>query len=127
MLTSNVKNAIQNSKSWVLATAGETPNVVTIMFHEMDDQDNLIFYQVFMNKTIDNIKAGSSVAILVNPEGSMEGYQIKGTATYSTDAALVQKGNAMASPMGLTVTGAVIVSPQEVYVLTPGPDNGKRL
>ena len=126
-LNEQVKDCLSNTKSWVLATCGDTPNVVTIMFHEIGEQDELVFYHVFMKKTIENIKAGSTAAVLVNPEGKMEGYQLKGAASYTTDPAYIARGNAMAEKVGLHVSGAVIVNVDTVIVLTPGPDNGKVL
>ena len=125
MIADKVKETLGNSRTWVLATAGETPNVVTTAFHEIGAGDQLIFYQVFLNKTVENVKAGSDAAVLANPDGSMEAYQLKGKASYTTDPELVAKGNAMAAPMGLEVKGAIVVDVDTVYVLTPGPDNGK--
>jgi predicted pyridoxine 5'-phosphate oxidase superfamily flavin-nucleotide-binding protein len=127
MLPDQVKKILRESQVWVLATAGETPNVVTTMFHEIDEDDNLIFYQVFLNKTVENIKAGSSAAVLVNPAGKMEGYQLKGAASYTTNPEIVAHGNIMSGKVNLTTKGAVVIKVEKIYILTPGPDNGKLL
>ena len=128
MLNEKVKNCLQAMPLWTLATTGNTPNIVIIKFHEIDDQENLVFYQVFMNTSVENIKTNPHVAVLAsNPENPMEAYQVNGTATYSDDAAIVAKGNALASAMGLTAKGAIIVKPGEVIVRTPGPNAGKPL
>jgi hypothetical protein len=58
---------------------------------------------------------------------TLTGYQLKGTAQYSTDQPLVEEGNAITKNYNLTTKGAVIVNIDKVIVLSPGPDNGKVL
>lgn len=125
-LNENVTKLLEETKAWILATCGDGPNAVAVFFTEVED-GRLVVYDVFMKKTLANLAQNNKVAITVYSDQTLEGYQIKGTAAYSTDAALLEKGNAMASKFNLTVKGALLVDADQVYVLTPGPSNGQML
>lgn len=120
-----VKNLLDAEKAWVLATQGETPNAVPILFKKVVGDDELVLFDVFMNTTISNLRSNGKAAVSVYNCETLEGYQIKGDASYSTDAALVAEGNAMTAPFHLTAKGAVRLKVREVIVCTPGPDIGK--
>lgn len=126
-LNEKAKDFLNETQTWILATTGETPNAVPIFFRKIDEDDNLVLFQVFMNKTIQNIQKNACVAITVFNDKTLQGYQLKGVATYTTDATLVAEGNAISNAFKLTTTGAVIIRVQETIVLTPGSDNGKTL
>jgi len=126
-LNENVKNLLNNTKTWVMSTKGDTPNAVPILFKKVNDDDSLILLDVFMKTSLENIKSNSQAAVSVWDESTLEGYQLKGLATYTTDPAVVEAGNAITSKFNLTTKGAVIVKVNEVTVLTPGPDNGKKI
>jgi hypothetical protein len=128
MLKEPARKLLQESNMWILATSGDTPNLVPIMFHELDDEDRLVFYQVFMNETVENIKSGSSASVLVmGAPGTMEGYQLRGSATYTTAPDVIAKGNTMSNKFNLATKGAVIVSVEKTIIMTPGLNNGKNL
>lgn len=126
-LNENVKTLLNNTKTWVMSTKDIAPNAVPILFKKVADDDTLILFDVFMKKSIENIKKNALVSVTIYDENTLEGYQLKGNATYSTDAALVAEGNSITSAFKLTTKGAVIVKVNETFVLTPGPDNGKTL
>lgn len=123
-LNSQVTKLLEETKTWVLSTCGEKPNAVPVFFTSMKD-GALVLYDVFMNKTLDNIKKNDNVAVTVFNDSTLQGYQIKGTAKYTTENSLVEEGNAITSKFNLPTKGALIVQAQEVYILSPGPDNGK--
>lgn len=110
---------------WLLATYGDKPNAAPIAFKKIDENGNMVLFDVFMKKTVENLSKNSSVAISAYNDKTLQGYQVKGTAVYSTDKALLAEGDAAAAPLGLKTKGAVIVTVQEVYIQTPGPDVGK--
>lgn len=126
-LNEKAKKFLNETKTWILATTDDTPNAVPIFFKRIDDEDNLILFQVFMNKTIQNIQKNACVAVTVYNDETLQGYQLKGSATYTTDASLVAAGNAISSAFKLTTKGAVIIRVNETIILTPGVDNGKIL
>lgn len=126
-MVNNVKKLLSNSKIWVMSTKDDSPNAVPILFKKIADDDSLVLYDVFMKKSIDNIKKNSLVSVTIYDENTLEGYQLKGTGTYTADKAIVEEGNAMTSKFKLVTKGAVIVKANETYILTPGGDNGKKL
>lgn len=125
-LAPQVKQLLETQKTWILATAGDQPNATAVFFTKVRDSE-LVLYDVFMKKTLENLKQNEKVCInaYIFEEGRLEGYQIQGTAKYCTDEDIVKEGNTITSKMNLTTKGAVIVSVKEVYNATPGPDNGK--
>ncbi|ADK16803.1 pyridoxamine 5'-phosphate oxidase family protein [Clostridium ljungdahlii] len=123
-LDENVKKLLNESKAWIMSTMDTTPNAVPILFKKMDNEDNLILFDVFMKKSIENIKKNSQIAITIYNDETLEGYQLKGTATYSIDSKLLEEGNSITSKINLTTKGAVIVNVKETFILTPGPNNG---
>ncbi|QGZ99229.1 pyridoxamine 5'-phosphate oxidase family protein [Dehalobacter restrictus] len=127
ILNENVSKLLNEAKTWTIATIGETPNAVPILFKKVRTDESLVLFDVFMQKTLDNIVKNNNVAVTVYNESTLEGYQIKGTAEYSTAKDLVDEGNAATSAFKLTTKGAVIVKIKQVIVLTPGPDIGKVL
>lgn len=127
-LNENVKALFNSTKIVVLATADSTAtNAVPILFKKFVGDDTIVLFQVFMNNTITNIQQNPSVAITFYNGETLEGYQIKGTATYTTDAKLIEEGNAVTSKFGLATRGAVKIKVEEIIVQTPCPDNGKKL
>ena len=126
-LPENVRKLLDATALWVLTTSDEEPNGAPIFFKKIDEQGNLVMFDLFMNKTKQNVcKNGKGTVVVYNSE-TLEGYQIKGTASYVTDEALVAEGNVVASRMGVPVVGAVVVKPETIVVQTPGGENGKLL
>ncbi len=78
-----------------------------------------------------NIRAnGGKIAISAYDAQSLEGYQIKGTAEYVTEGAVVDTFKAMVEKMfngAATAKGALIITPAKVIVTTPGADNKKEI
>ncbi len=122
-----VKNVLNNAKTWIMATVNATPNAVPIFFKKVAEDGSLVLFDVFMNKSTENIAKNPKVSIVAYDEGTMEGYQLKGTAVYSADPKVIAEGNAMTESFKLTTKGAVLVKVEETIVLTPGGDNGKTL
>ena len=83
-LNDAVKELLGSAKTWVIATQGDTPNAVPILFKKVVEDDELVLFDVFMDTTIANIKKNGKVAISVHNDETLEGYQIKGDANYTT-------------------------------------------
>ncbi|MQN00510.1 MAG: pyridoxamine 5'-phosphate oxidase family protein [bacterium LCO1.1] len=117
---------------WDLATcANGEPNVVPVAFKDVTDDGKLVVGDVFLETTLNNIKAnGGKIAISVYDAKNLEGYQIKGTAEYVTEGAVVDTFKAMVEKMfngAATAKGALIITPEKVIVTTPGAENKKVL
>ena len=117
---------------WNLATcANGEPNVVPVAFKDVTEGGKLVVGDVFLETTLNNIKANDGkIAISVYNAHKLEGYQIKGTAEYVTEGAIVDTFKAMVEEMfkgAATAKGALIITPEKVIVTTPGADNKKEI
>lgn len=117
---------------WDLATCADgEPNVVPVAFKDVTEDGKLVVGDVFLETTLNNIKANNGkIAISVYDPQNLEGYQIKGTAEYVTEGAVVDTFKAMVEKMfngAATAKGALIIVPEKVIVTTPGADNKKVL
>ena len=117
---------------WNLATcANGEPTVVPVAFKDVTEGGKLVVGDVFLETTLNNIKANDGkIAISVYNAQKLEGYQIKGTAEYVTEGAIVDTFKAMVEEMfkgAATAKGALIITPEKVIVTTPGADNKKEI
>ena len=131
MMNENVVNLLKSSM-WDLATcANGEPNVVPVAFKDITEDGKLIVGDVFLETTLNNIKANNGkIAISVYDPQNLEGYQIKGSAEYVSEGAVVDTFKAMVEKMfngAATAKGALIITPEKVIVTTPGADNKKVL
>ncbi len=127
MLTEAVKKVLAENM-WDLATCSNNqPNVVPIAFKDVTADGKLVIGDVFLETTLKNLQAnGGKIAISVYNATSLEGYQIKGTAEYVTSGELVETFKNAVETMfhgAATAKGALIVTPEQVIVTTPGAEN----
>ena len=120
------------SGMWNLATCADgEPNVVPVAFKDVTEDGKLVVGDVFLETTLNNIKANDGkITISVYDAQNLEGYQIKGTAEYVTEGALVDTFKAMVEDMfkgAATAKGALVITPSKVIVTTPGADNKKEI
>ena len=131
MLNESVVKLLK-SGMWDLATCADgEPNVVPVAFKDVTGDGKLVVGDVFLETTLNNIKAnGGKIAISVYDAQNLEGYQIKGTAEYITEGAVVDTFKAMVEEMfhgAATAKGALIITPSKVIVTTPGAENKKEI
>lgn len=127
MLTEAVKKVLTENM-WDLATCSDNqPNVVPVAFKDVTADGKLVIGDVFLETTLKNLQAnGGKIAISVYNATSLEGYQIKGTAEYVTSGELVETFKKAVETMfhgAATAKGALIVTPEQVIVTTPGAEN----
>ena len=131
MLNENVKKVLKESM-WDLATCADNePNVVPVAFKDVTDDGKLVVGDVFLETTLKNIREnGGKIAISAYSAENLEGYQIKGTASYVIEGEVVTTFKAMVEKMfngAATAKGALVITPEQVIVTTPGADNKKVL
>ena len=131
MLNENVVKLLKEGM-WDLATcANGEPNVVPVAFKDVTDDGKLLVGDVFLETTLNNIQANDGkIAISVYDAKNLEGYQVKGTAEYVTEGAVVDTFKIMVEKMfngAATAKGAWIITPEKVIVTTPGAENKKVL
>ena len=131
MLNESVIKVLKNAM-WDLATCADgEPNVVPVAFKDVTEDGKLVVGDVFLETTLKNIKANEwKIAISAYDTKSLEGYQIKGTAEYVTEGAIVAAFKTAVEGMfkgASTAKGALIITPPKVIVTTPGADNKKEI
>lgn len=117
---------------WDLATCTDNePNVIPVAFKDVTDDGKLVVGDVFLETTLRNISAnGGRIAISVYDASTLEGYQIKGRASYVTEGEVVKTFKALVEKTfdgAATAKGALIITPDKVIVTTPGAENKKEL
>ena len=120
MLNESVIKLLKNDM-WDLATcANGEPNVVPVAFKDITDDGKLVVGDVFLETTINNIKANDGrIAVSVYDAQNLEGYQIKGTAEYVTEGTIVDTFKATVEKMfngAATAKGALIITPYQDFV-----------
>lgn len=96
------------------------PNVVPVAFKDVTPEGKLVVGDVFLDTTLKNIAANhGKIAVSVYDAQSLEGYQVKGTARYITEGAVVNTFKAMVEKMFNGATTGI--TPQRL-----SPINGKK-
>ena len=131
MMNENVLKLLKSSM-WDLATCADgEPNVVPVAFKDVTEDGKLVVGDVFLETTLKNIRANNGrIAISVYAPQNLEGYQIKGSAEYVSEGAVVDTFKVKVEKMfngAATAKGALIITPEKVIVTTPGADNKKAL
>ena len=130
MMNEQVKELLQTSM-WDLATyADGEPNVVPVAFKEITPDGKLLVGDVFLETTLKNIQANHKIALSVFDPQKLTSYQIKGSAEYVTEGAVVTKFKGIVEKMfrgAATAKGALIIIPEKIIVTTPSADNKKVL
>lgn len=131
MMNENVVKILK-AYMWDVATCSDdgNPNVVPVAFKNVTEDGKLVVGDVFMETTMNNVKANGKVAISAYDAKTYEGYQVKGTAEYVTEGPVVDmfKGLVEKTFRGAaTAKGTLVITPEQVIVTTPGADNKKIL
>lgn len=130
-LNENVIKVLKENM-WDLATCLDgIPNVVPVAFKTVTPEGKLAVGDVFLDTTLWNLKEnGGRIAVSAYNSNTLEGYQIKGIAEYTTEGTLVDNFKAQVESMfkgAATAKGALLITPEEVIVTTPNSDNKKEL
>ncbi len=124
------QDAINNAYAAAFSTCSKdgVPNVVPVSMKQIIDSETVMVSDQYMNKTLNNIKQNSKVALSAwDNEG---GFQIKGTVTYENEGPRFEKVAAQVkeilSGMGYDFTskGVCYIHVEEVYSVTPGKSAG---
>jgi len=130
-ITAEMKKIAEKTKGFALATVtkdGE-PHVIPVGFGKVLSDDELLLVDVFMGRTIENIKANPTVSVSVWDYDSLQGYEFKGKARIETSGKVFDESVKMVKSMlpQLDAKAAVIVKVDSIYVRSPGPEAGKQV
>jgi predicted pyridoxine 5'-phosphate oxidase superfamily flavin-nucleotide-binding protein len=132
-LTDEVKNVMEKTRGFAVATCDEhgIPNVVPIHFVKVLSDDEIMFANIFMNKTFENIQQNPIMAVSiwdwdVKPR---KGFQIKGTSRIETsgDAYDMAVEMVKAEKPDLKPKSAIVLEIANIFVTSPGPNAGKNI
>jgi len=132
-LTQDMKDVMEKSKGYAVATCDKdgVPNVVPIHFVKILSDDEIMMADVFMKKTLENIKQNAVMAVSawdyeVKPR---KGFQFKGTPRIETSGGIYDMAVKMvkAEKPDLTAKSAVVVKITDIFVTSPGPNAGKNV
>ncbi len=133
-ITEEMMDVIKKTRGFAIATATKDgmPNVVPIHFTDIISDDEIMLVDIFMKKTIENIKNNPVVAISVwdwDAKPTRKGYQFKGEARIETSGELYEKGIKMVHEKKpkLTPKAVIIIKVKSIFILTPGPDAGRQV
>jgi predicted pyridoxine 5'-phosphate oxidase superfamily flavin-nucleotide-binding protein len=130
-ITEEMKEVAGKTKAFSLATASKDgdPHVIPVGFGKVLSDDELLLVDVFMKKTLENIKSNPRVAVSVWDMESLKGYEFKGKARIETSGKVFDDSVKMVQSMmpQLNAKGAVIVKVDSILVRSPGPDAGKKV
>jgi len=128
-ITDEMKDVAAKTKGFALATVtrdGE-PHVIPVGFGKILSDDELLLVDVFMKKTLENMRANPKVSVSVWDYDGLKGYEFKGNARIETSGKAFEESVTMVKSMlpQLDAKGAVIVKVDSIYLRTPGPEAGK--
>ena len=132
-IPANVQELMNAVPQWHIATTGPDgePNAIPAMFKAFLPDGTIAFANVFMETTVANVKANGRAAVTAHVAGEkMEGYQIKGAATYTEEGPIFENFAATVKEKTggrLNPKGVVLITPERIILTAPGPDNKKEL
>ena len=122
--------SLLRDQMWTLATSSGEPNAVPVAFKDVTADGKLAVGDVFLDTTLKNVRENGRIAVSVYNGSTMEGYQIKGSAQYVTEGAVVEAFKKTVEEVfkgAATAKGALLITPERVIVTTPGADNKKEI
>lgn len=128
-ITDEMKDIAAKTKGFCLATVTNDgdPHVIPVGFGKVLSDDELLLVDVFMGKTLENIRANPKVAVSVWRYAGLKGYEFKGNARIDTGGDAFEESIKMVkstSPQ-FDAKSAVIVKVDATHVTSPGPEAGK--
>ncbi len=132
-LTQDMKDIMGKSRGYAVATCDKdgVPNVVPIHFVKILSDDELMMADVFMKKTLENIKQRQVMAVSAWDYGvkPRKGFQFKGVPSIETSGKIYDMAVAMvkAEKPDLTAKSAVVLKITDIFVTSPGPNAGKNV
>jgi len=128
-ITDEMKEIAGKAKGFALATVTQDgdPHVIPVGFGRILSDDEILLVDVFMRKTLENIRANPKVVVSIWDFENIKGYEFKGNARIETSGSAFDESVKMVKGIlpQLDAKGAIIVKVDSIYIRTPGPDAGK--
>lgn len=128
-ITDEMKEIAGKTKGFALATVTQDgdPHVIPVGFGRILSDDEILLVDVFMRRTLENIRANPKVVVSIWDFENIKGYEFKGNARIETSGSAFDESVKMVKGIlpQLDAKGAIIVKVDSIYIRTPGPDAGK--
>ncbi len=116
-----LKNLIENN-ALALATVDENnePHCIAVAFAKVVSQNQILITDNYMQTTVENIKRGSKVALVVwnkDWEQNCTGYALKGKAEYFTSGKWYEMVKAMPENANEPCKGAILITVEKIKKL----------
>lgn len=109
--------------AWVATTGNDGPHLVPVCFIKSLDSRRLIIGNVFIKKTVENLKNDSQIAVgIAFKQGGWDGHMLKGRAEVTTEGEVFEdfKAEVLERSNGKReIDSAIVVDIVEVYSLKP--------
>lgn len=126
-MLNNYKTILTTAAAKALATKGtQGVNVVPVSALEVQC-DNIVLFDFFMNKTVQNIKSDPDVALTCWQ--GLGGIQVKGRAEYHSEGELYSKASddmKQRFPERI-LHGIILIKPVCIYDISPGEGAGRMI
>ncbi len=130
-VTEEIKEVMKKAKGFALATCTKDgdPHVVPIALGKLLSDEELLLVDVFMKKSLENLKENPTVAVTFWDLESLKGYEFKGKARLETSGPAFEEAMKLVKKVlpQLDTKGALVIKIESIFIRTPGPDAGKEL
>jgi uncharacterized protein len=105
------------------------PNINVVFWKKISDHETILLIDNYMKTAKQNLAENNQVCLSFWDPETEEGYKIKGTAVYHQTGEIYEEGKKFIQSVkpDRIPKGVVEIIIQEIYILSPGPDAGKRL
>ncbi|MFW6151001.1 MAG: pyridoxamine 5'-phosphate oxidase family protein [Chloroflexota bacterium] len=118
-----------NGYALATATREGEPHVIPVGFGRVLSDEEILLVDVFMQKSLENMKGNARVTISVWDMESLTGYEFKGQARIETSGSVFDESRQMVKNLfpRLDAKGAVIVTVDSTFLGSAGPEAGKQV
>lgn len=105
------------------------PNINVIFWKTISNDETILFIDNFMSTTKKNLSENNKVCLSFWDGETEEAYKIKGIATYHSQGPVYEEGKKFiqSKKPDRIPKGVIEIKVEEIYIITPGPDAGKKL
>lgn len=128
-LTREIKEVFNSQKFVPFTTcAGNTPNVVFILYKKLINDETILIGDIYFDKTIRNLEKNPKASIVVFDK-SHKSFQIKGSIRRYTNGKIYEDTKKWIQKKGEKdpVKSAVVLKIEEVYDNTPRQGAGRKI
>lgn len=129
-IPARVKDLFNKTSLIPFGTVDKTgmPNINVVFWKTILNDETILFIDNFMSTTKKNLSENNKVCLSFWDATTEEAYKIKGMATYHSEGTVYEEGKKFiqSKKPDRIPKGVIEIKVDEIYILTPGPDAGKK-